>query len=241
MKEIIIGRLGNQPFQITDDTVSRRHAKLYYDVSSRVMIIENISETSGTYIRQKGGPFIQVMPRCNIDPSTEIRLGSRYVVRASELIKGGSTPPPPPEKSDSRKAERVDIAFLRRVAEHYESEKLRLDQQNSVFNNLKSLFMILSMGSGVIGAAITAFVGEEARMLSISITILVFLIVVAIWVYTLQASRSIIPKKNKNEKDYKVKYCCPKCHTSLAGRLYENILAAGKCPNCKVEYYDSKI
>lgn len=238
MKEIIIGRLGNQPFKITDDTVSRRHAKLYYDVSNRVMIIENISETSGTYIRQKGGTFVQVMPRCNIDPSTEIRLGSRYVVRASELIK---TPPLHGGGSDGGEKEHVDIAFLRRVAEKYEAEKLRLDQQNSVFNNLKSLFMILSMGSGVIGGTITALVGEEARMLSISITILVFMIVVAIWIYTLQASRSIIPKKNKNEKDYKVKYCCPKCHTSLAGRLYENILAAGKCPNCKVEYYDSKI
>lgn len=241
MNEILIGRLGNQPFQITDDTVSRLHAKLYYDQSKHVMIIENISD-KGTYIRQHGGPFIEVM-RCNINPQTEIRLGPRYLIQASKLMAGcGMKSPVSPQRPPvDKKTERVDIAFLRHVAEHYESEKLRLDQKNSTLNNLKSLFMILSLGGGAIGALITATVGEEARLLSGLITVFVFMIAVALWIYTFVASRGILPKKNENEKDYKIKYCCPNCHTSLAGRLYENILATGKCPNCKAEYYDSKI
>lgn len=234
MEQIIIGRLGTQPFSIKDDTVSREHARLYFDRANHMMIIENISKNSNTFIRQKGGAFVQVMSRCNIDPSTEIRLGPRYIVRASQLINEVKTPPPPPTK-------KVDIAFLRRVAEHYEAEKLRLDQKNVRYNNLRSLFMVIGLLGTFAGATATVVLGKDDPVPGIIITGAILAIAIILWLYIDNASKSVIPEKNKNEKDYKIKYCCPICHSSLAGRLYENILASGKCPNCKTEFYDSQI
>ena len=75
-----------------------------------------------------------------------------------------------------------------------------------------------------------------ASGLSISLFFLI-----SLSLYCSKKSKEIVVNRNKNDKKYKITFCCPKCHVPFAGKLYENILAEGKCPKCKVEFYDSKI
>ena len=85
-------------------------------------------------------------------------------------------------------------------------------------------------------------VGEDVEWYVLLIgPIIAVVFLVALMVYCSKASKDVIVKKNKNEKNYKITFCCPKCHVPFAGKLYENILAEGKCPKCKAEFYDSKI
>lgn len=49
-QSLIIGKLGNQPFQICDPDVSRRHATLYFDKATGAISLEDSNSTNGTYI-----------------------------------------------------------------------------------------------------------------------------------------------------------------------------------------------
>ena len=242
MKQIIIGREGNQPFAINDDYVSRQHAIFTYDEQSGVMTLTDRSR-SGTFIRM--GNQYQQISQCNVDANTDVRLGPYFMFKISQLfqtpvkpsVNAGTTPPKP-------KPEKVDIAFLRKVAEEYEETKIKLEQKQSNINSLRGL----SLTATLIGGAVTAILpqmltkGEEKPELYVYVIgpAVALILLLALMLYCSNASKAIIAKKNKNEKAYKISFCCPKCHVPFAGKLYENILAEGKCPKCKVEFYDTQ-
>ena len=240
MRQIIIGREGNQPFTINDEYVSRQHAIFTYDETTGIMTLTDKSRPEvGTFIRM-GNQFQQIS-QCNVDATTDIRLGPFFTFRVGQLFQ---TPPPPkkPSAPQKPKQEKVDIAYLRRVAENYEETKLKLEQKQANINSLRTLSLVGSLAAGIISPIITDMVGENPpiyyKLIGPCIAV-VFL--VALMMYCSKASKDIIEKKNKNDKNYKISFCCPKCHVPFAGKLYENILAEGKCPKCKVEFHDSKI
>ena len=240
MRQIIIGREGNQPFTINDEYVSRQHAIFTYDETTGIMTLTDKSRPEvGTFIRM-GNQFQQIS-QCNVDATTDIRLGPFFTFRVGQLFQTPQAPQKPsaPQKP---KQEKVDIAYLRRVAENYEETKLKLEQKQANINSLRTLSLVGSLAAGIISPIITDMVGENPpiyyKLIGPCIAV-VFL--VALMMYCSKASKDIIEKKNKNDKNYKISFCCPKCHVPFAGKLYENILAEGKCPKCKVEFHDSKI
>lgn len=240
MKQIIIGREGNQPFTINDDFVSRQHALFTYDESTGLMTLTDRSRPGvGTFVRM-GNQFQQIS-QCNVDATTDIRLGPYFTFRVGQLFQSASTThkPSTPQKP---KQEKVDIAYLRKVAENYEATKINLEQKQANINSLRTLSLVGSLAAGIISPIITDMVGENPpiyyKLIGPCIAV-IFL--VTLMMYCSKASKAIIEKKSKNEKNYKISFCCPKCHVPFAGKLYENILAEGKCPKCKVEFYDSKI
>lgn len=242
MKQIIIGREGNQPFAINDEYVSRQHAIFTYDERTGLMTLTDKSRPEvGTFIRM-GNQFQQIS-QCNVDATTDIRLGPFYTFRVGQLFQSPSTPknPTTPQKP---KQEKVDIAYLRKVAENYEETKLNLEQKQASVQSLQSfgsLGLILSAAiSGIIPKMLESGEGVAWYYMAIG-PIIAGSFFIALQVYCMKAKKNIIFKKNKNEKNYKISFCCPKCHVPFAGKLYENILAEGKCPKCKVEFYDSKI
>ncbi len=238
MRQIIIGREGNQPFTINDDYVSSQHAIFTYDESSGLMTITDKSR-NGTYVRM-GNQFQQIS-QCNVDATTDIRLGPFFTFRVGQLFQSPSTPKisSAPQKP---KQEKVDIAYLRKVAENYEATKLGLEQKQANINSLRTLSLVGSLAGGGISAIIPKMVGDDVEWYVLLIgPIIAVLFLVILMLYCSKASKDVILKKNKNEKNYKISFCCPKCHVPYAGKLYENILAEGKCPKCKVEFYDSKI
>ena len=78
MKEKIIGRQGDQPFQIPDDFngVSRQHARLTIDDQGQ-WILEDLKGPAGngTYVLDDDGSWKQIKKKI-ITPDTRVRLGS---------------------------------------------------------------------------------------------------------------------------------------------------------------------
>lgn len=240
MKQIIIGREGNQPFTIKDEYVSRQHAIFTYDETTGIMSLKDRSR-SGTFIRM-GNQFQQIN-QCDVNATTEVRLGPYFIFRIGQLfqktVQGAKAKPP---KTQPPKEEKVDIAYLRKVAENFENTKLKLEQKQATINGLRMLSLGGSLAGGVITPLIIEKVGDNPPVFYKLIGPLVaFIFLLVLMVYCNKASKEITLKRNKNDKNYKINFCCPKCHVPFSGKLYENLLAEGKCPKCKVEFYDSKI
>lgn len=73
-KEFIIGRNGDQPFQITSEGVSSRHASITIGDDGS-WLLRDLGSTNGTFVRNAGGDFRQVQER-RICEDSVIRLGS---------------------------------------------------------------------------------------------------------------------------------------------------------------------
>lgn len=242
MKQIVIGREGTQPFVIKDEYVSRQHAIFTYDESTGMMTLTDRS-SSGTYIRM--GNQYQQISQCAVNATTDVRLGPYFTFRIGQLFQqsiqktgGGKVV----KKEEPPKPEKVDISYLRRIAENYEEQKMKLDQKQANVNSLRSLSIVGTVAGTTVITALTEILGSEHRTIwyaiGFSITV-IFL--VSLLIYCSHANKEVLTKKNKNDKSYKITFCCPKCHFPLAGKLYENILAEGKCPKCKTEFHDSQM
>ena len=196
----------------------------------------------GTFIRM-GNQFQQIS-QCNVDVTTDIRLGPFFTFRVGQLFQTPSKPKQTPPLKQKPKQEKSDIAYLRKVAENYEATKIKLEQKQANINSLRTLSLVGSLAAGAISPIVTNLVGKDVEIPLYYHLIgpcVAVLFLVALMVYCSRASKDVILKKSKNDKNYKISFCCPKCHVPFAGKLYENILAEGKCPKCKVEFYDSKI
>lgn len=237
MKHIIIGREGNQPFVINDDFVSRQHAIFSYDESTGVMTITDRSRPGvGTFVRM--GNHFQQVTQCYVDPSTDIRLGPYFTFRISQLFR----PKQQQQKSQHPIIEKADITYLRNVTEQYEETKIKLEQKQANINSLRGLSLMATIAGGGVSVLIPKMIshgGDPEWYFSLIGPFLALLILGGLMFYCNKASKEIIKAKNRNEKNYKISFCCPKCHVPFAGKLYENILAESKCPKCKTEFYET--
>lgn len=246
MRQIVIGREGNQPFSINDEYVSRQHAVFTYDETTGVMTLTDKSRPEvGTFIKM--GNQYKRISQCHVDSTTDIRLGPYFTFRVGQLFQS----PQPKQNlvsiqgaahsSSQQQQPKEDISYLRKVAENYEKTKLQLEQKQASINNLRTLSLVGSLAAGIISPIIQKSVGGSDNLYIMLIgPIVAVLFLVVLMLYCSKVSRDIIAKKNKNEKNYKISFCCPKCHVPFAGKLYENILAEGKCPKCKVSFYESE-
>ncbi len=238
MKQILIGKKGNQPFPIQDEYVSREHAVFTFDELTGTMTLTNKSRNC-TYV-QMGGQFQQI-ETCYVDANTIVRLGPYFTFQIRQLFqkkvvtdKREGMPPPPPPKI------RKDISHLRTIAENYEHTKLEIEQKQSSNTGLKSMVLAGGMAGSAFTAVLPKILGTAWYYGAIG-PVLGVIFVVYVIIHCGKVSKDLILKKNDNEKKYKIMFCCPNCHISFVGKLYENILAEGKCRVCKTEFYDSKL
>jgi len=151
-----------------------------------------------------------------------------------------STPAKPHPKPQQPK--RVDIKPLRRISERYNNEKMELESKTATVNGLRSCTIIVSMAVGVVPQLMTSKFdfGENGAFWVAIISIgLGVILLVGLLILINRFNKKLISRRNKNEHDYAVKYCCPECGVSFRGKIYENILSERKCPKCKTEYYES--
>lgn len=73
MKQILLGTEGNQPFKITQQGVSRQHARITIN-DDGVWTLEDLNSTNGTFIRNEEGEMRRVGTLV-INPMTFICLG----------------------------------------------------------------------------------------------------------------------------------------------------------------------
>lgn len=237
--QIIIGRRGNQPFPLHDPKVSGKHAVLTIHEGGQIELTDTNS-TNGTYIYD-GRAFKRLMPNkvYRVTGDSMIQLGpdTRFHVRRLLPAVGISQSPQPPQPPKQR----VDISHLRRISDRYNETKMALETKASSINGLRSLTLVASLVAGTGGYVISEMFGfGEKDVIErgiISIMLAVMIIVILLGIIN-NKSKTIVRDRNENEKQYAIKYCCPKCQMSFKGRVYENILSEGRCPRCKTEYYE---
>lgn len=223
--DILIGKHGNQPFKLTESSISREHAILHVDPNGRITLRDNNS-TNGTWILAKDGSFKRITGEVVVGPETFIRLGAQYTCTVKEFLKKPEEPP-------------VDISNLRTLYETYNSNRMALEAKQS--NVMMWRMMSMSLG-GVVGLIIMAlipeeFVGNKTVEICVKILSVVLPVVVSYFIVSMM-NKNIIRKRDANERFFKQNYCCPKCHYHFGSMVYHNILATGKCPNnsCKCKF-----
>lgn len=139
MQEIIIGRLGNQPFKIEDSCawVHREHAKIIINDFNQ-WIIEDLKngEGNGVYVRNDKGVFEKVL-RQPISPEATIRLGKEgtqsYTFMAQKVLSQNAT------------GYSAEFRAVKRLSAELHEEEERLEEKLRKHNMIKSVVPSIGM------------------------------------------------------------------------------------------------
>ena len=239
-RQITIGRAGNQPFSIQDPKVGRQHALLDMTDDGRYYLTD-CNSTNGTFIYQNGE--FRRLPSgrpCLIAADAMIRLGPETQFHVYRLT-GGQAPqrrhqtPPPQDPT-------VDISNLRHIEEIYKDNKRNYEGKLANINGYRSFTIMISMLvmviSGVISKSLDLDKDDELYAMIASVAIGAILMVTLLLVinHFNNKYRRIL---EDNDKQYSVRYCCPRCGMSFRGQYYENILSQRACPRCKAKFRGS--
>ena len=235
--DILIGKHGNQPFKLTEPSISREHALFHKDEVTGRMTLRDKNSTNGTWIMANDGRFKRLVGEAPVGPNTIVRLGAKHTFMIKELLAGGDGPGG--YDAGGKKSVAVDISNLRAVYEKYQQDKMSLEAKTS--NIMMWRMTSLSLGS-IFAILLTMLVPKDfAGDTTVSSIIKIAGSVVAIglsWLIVDIKNKNLIRRKDENERNFRKKYCCPKCGYHFGTKLYENILAEGKCPNsnCRCKF-----
>lgn len=235
--DILIGKHGNQPFKLTEPSISREHALFHKDEVTGRMTLRDKNSTNGTWIMANDGRFKRLVGEAPVGPNTIVRLGAKHTFMIKELLAGGDSHGG--YDAGGKKSVAVDISNLRAVYEKYQQDKMSLEAKTS--NIMMWRMTSLSLGS-IFAILLTMLVPKDfAGDTTVSSIIKIAGSVVAIglsWLIVDIKNKNLIRRKDENERNFRKKYCCPKCGYHFGTKLYENILAEGKCPNsnCRCKF-----
>lgn len=235
--DILIGKHGNQPFKLTEPSISREHALFHKDEVTGRMTLRDKNSTNGTWIMANDGRFKRLVGEAPVGPNTIVRLGAKHTFMIKELLAGGDGHGG--YDAGGKKSVAVDISNLRAVYEKYQQDKMSLEAKTS--NIMMWRMTSLSLGS-IFAILLTMLVPKDfAGDTTVSSIIKIAGSVVAIglsWLIVDIKNKNLIRRKDENERNFRKKYCCPKCGYHFGTKLYENILAEGKCPNsnCRCKF-----
>lgn len=225
--DIIIGKQGNQPFKLTESSISRQHALFHLDEATGKMSLRDSNSTNGTWILAKDGKFKRLVGEASVGLNTLVRLGAAFTFRIKDLL-------PVVNNNDP-----VDISKLKLVYENYNQNRMSLEAKTS--NIMMWRMASLSLG-GIFAVMISLILpkevaGNEAISAIIKISGSILAIGISWFIVDIK-SKGLIQKKDQNERYFKKNYCCPKCGFHFGLKLYENILAEGRCPNssCRCKF-----
>lgn len=225
--DILIGKRGNQPFPLTESSISREHAVLHVDSATGKMILEDKNSTNGTWILAKDGRFKRLVGQAQVGSETQIRLGATTTFKIKELLVKPEQPP-------------VNISALSSVYDTYISNKMELDSKSS--NIMMIRIASITVVGIVVGVLLDAFVPKDVagaenfgNIIKGAGTIIGILVA---WLVVNIMNKNIIERKNRNEQFFKTRYCCPKCGYHFGQKVYHNLVAEGRCPNnnCKCKF-----
>lgn len=231
-KVVRIGRGGNQPFAIGDPQVSTYHAELHISDNKEWTLIDTRS-TNGTYVFQNGEfKRLPVGRPCRIKPEDMIRLGPVTRFHAKKLA-----PEEAVRKVDPPKP--VDISELQRVEDIYKTNKRQLESKLNNINGYRSFTILISILVSTVGSVLPKVLGisEDNMPWIIAASLLLGVILMLSLLYVINnKSKKYRYMLEENEKQYSLRYCCPKCRMSFKGKYFENIIGEGVCPRCKVQF-----
>lgn len=231
MIKVNIGRNDDQTVKIQDPMVSGHHAVLLVNSPSDIELVD-IGSTNGTYI-YINGQFEPIVPnkRYKVTPDTFVRFGPETQMHVRRLI--------PEEK-------RVDICSLRDISDNYNNTRLELQASQQSVQGLRGaqvVFMLIGTG---IGGGLTALLNTDNTFIDKVLPWIISVVFVVAGIlllnnYIKKKTRGIMTAQQQNEQFYGINYVCPSCHHSFRGQHYENILASGMCPKCRIKFFDSTV
>ncbi len=224
--DILIGRNGNQPFALTEPSISKQHAILHVDEATGKMTLRDNNSTNGTYIYANDRTYKHISGETPVGKETIVRLGAKITFKIKELL--------PEEKP-------YDITHLRNIYKTWNINKMEIERQSSNIMMLRMASLGLGTVIGIVFYALIPkdFMGEDNEMAGNIVKALGGLLSIAIcWFAVDSKNKALIKRKDDNDQFFKTKYRCPKCGYHFGSKIYDNILAEGKCsnPNCKCKF-----
>lgn len=230
--EIIIGKQGNQPFPITESSVSRRHAVFRYNKQSGKMTLTDTQSLNGTWLLGSDGVFHRITAETAVTPQTLVRVGAKTTFHIKDLM----VQPKEPEQA-------INVAPLRQVYERYQMRRVELE--NSASNLMMMRMAVVTVG-GLIGTLAAVLLPEDfmgdPTVGNVCKAVVTLVLVVVGLLAVSHKGHTVVEQRNMNERYFHKHYCCPKCGYHFGMKLYENILAEGRCPNhnCKAKFVEKK-
>ena len=234
MAPIIIGRTphGEQPQQITTNSVSRRHARLT-DLGGNRWQLEDIGSKYGTMV--DGLPIVNTI----VELDTPIVLGHEFTTSVRELLglgkkKGGSTTPPPP-------GELVSVAHLRHIYEDYQDALRAMSKKRVRAQMVRMLPMQLVMPLALGLSGILIKDSEQGNIIKGAITFGVMALSGFLSMNMISSSQNQVDEQFELNQQFQIDYVCPKCKNFFGqAKPYKALLNQKRCPYCKSEFKESK-
>lgn len=219
---IIVGRQGNQPFPITDHTVSKKHVELTVLDDGKVQV-KDLDSANGTFIDD-----VRIIKKV-VDRNTVVRLGASYTFCIKDALPQVAPPPPPtPEYS---------IKPLKSVWDEYDAALMALAGKNRRIGLVTRLSSVFTIGGGVLGGALRSMDGLEAVS---NISLVASGIGLVIMIYSIIQSVSFDYTKEKKALDDKFEqnYVCPnpQCRHYLGLKKYSILSQDKQCPWCRSKF-----
>ncbi len=248
-QSIIIGRQGQQPTDIDDLSVSKRHLSATPMADGR-WSIEDLGSTNGTYVN--GLPVVTAV----VDADTPLMLGSlqttlRHLLNLAPAPKVVPKPAPvhaaepapistPAPTSASAPAEpavgadgSVSIKHLEAVYEKYRHDTLAIARRR----NHASVYRILPMAIGM--PLVMGLVGMFTTDIAVKGVCMGGLMALgsALTLRMIPMGDRLAEEQFDINRRFQVDYSCPCCHNFMgAAKPYEVLVKQGQCPFCKVKF-----
>ena len=230
--EIIVGRNGQQPFEITDRSVSGKHLKLI-TMSDGNVLIEDLGSSNGTFING-----VRIIKKV-VSRNTVVQMGSTFTFCISDVlpeVKTSSvprTPPTPPTPPRPEYDEEILRKFqnLESVWNKYQEEKINLQKNNASKGFLRMLPMFVLGGLGYVISCI-----PELADFRTAITLAGLGIGIIITWISYKSATSLPEQMEKLNQQFQIDYVCPKCKQFLGFTPFEGLKNRGQCSACKSKW-----
>ena len=230
--EIIVGRKGQQPFEITDRSVSGKHLKLI-TMSDGNVLIEDLGSSNGTFI-----DGVRIIKKV-VSRNTVVQMGSTFTfcisdvlpeVKTSSVPRTQPTPPTPPRPEYDEEILRK-FQNLESVWNKYQEEKINLQKNNASKGFLRMLPMFVLGGLGYVISCI-----PELADFRTAITLAGLGIGIMITWISYKSATSLPEQMEKLNQQFQIDYVCPKCKQFLGFTPFEGLKNRGQCSACKSKW-----
>ena len=225
--EILIGKAGNQPFQITDKEVSRKHAVLR-SLSDGTYQLEDAGSTYGTFVNNRK------IIKATVDAGTEVRLGSQYVLKISDLLALFEKEKENEKKIEEEKSLIERFNQLKKIYDDYTAEKINLQRNIAMKNFYRTL---PSIASTLLFALTMVF--SHSKWVSAIRPFLGGLMVIFVGIATFEVYKGQKEQPEKMEelnKQFMIDYVCPQCGNFLGYIPFESLVNKKLCSFCKCKW-----
>ena len=234
--EIVVGRRGDQPFMITDKSVSGKHLKLTTMPDGSVQV-EDLGSTNGTFI-----DGIRILKKV-VNRNTIVQMGSFYTFRISDVF------PDVPKKesfqtSSSHVNQKTDSIVeeynpeilrkfqqLEYVWDKYQEEKINLQKNNASKGFLRMMPMFLLGGLGYLVSCIPALADFRVAITLAGIGIGIIIT----WI-SYKSATGLPEQMEKLNQQFQIDYVCPKCKQFLGFTPFKGLKNRGQCFACKTKW-----